>query len=126
MNKKIYIILPYKESVNINELIKKYGREQSWSHTIINSESNSATLIGQLPGEGNRMHYHHNWDEWWFIIEGEWDLIIEDKKKKIKHGEIIYIPRNNKHKITACGEKMAIRLAVSRYDVDHVYVSEDY
>ena len=72
------------------------------------------------------MHYHHNWDEWWFIIEGEWDLIIEDEKKKIKHGEIIYIPRNNKHKITAYGEKMAIRLAVSRYDVDHVYVSEDY
>ena len=115
-----------KETVDINELIKKYGREKSWSHTIINSESNSATLIGQLPGEGNRMHYHHNWDEWWFIIEGEWDLIIEDEKKKIKHGEIIYIPRNNKHKITAYGEKMAIRLAVSRYDVDHVYVSEDY
>ena len=46
------------EKVSINKLIEKYGRENSWSHTVINSKSNSATLIAQLPGEGNRMHYH--------------------------------------------------------------------
>ena len=40
-----------KEKVVINELIDKYGRKESWSHTLINSPSNSATLIGQLPGK---------------------------------------------------------------------------
>ena len=114
------------EKVNIEDLINKYGRSNSWSHTVINSPSNSATLIAQLPGEGNRMHYHHDWDEWWYIIEGEWEWFVEGEKKHINAGEVIFIERNRKHKITAIGDKMAIRLAVSRYDVDHVYIDTNY
>ena len=56
--------------------------------------SNSATLIAQLPGEGNRMHYHYDWDEWWYIIEGEWDWLIEGQTKRINAGEVIFIERN--------------------------------
>ncbi len=78
------------------------------------------------PGEGNRLHYHYDWDEWWYIIEGEWEWLIEGVNKTIKQGEIVFIERNRKHKITAKGNKMAIRLAVSRYDVDHVYEETDY
>ena len=114
------------EKVNIEDLINKYGRSNSWSHTVINSPSNSATLIAQLPGEGNRMHYHHDWDEWWYIIEGEWEWFVEGEKKHINAGEVIFIERNKKHKVTAIGNKMAIRLAVSRYDVDHVYTQGNY
>ncbi len=114
------------EKVNIEKIIEKNGRNESWSHTVINSPSNSATLIAQMPGEGNRMHYHYDWDEWWYIIEGEWEWLIEGKSKTIKKGEVVFIERNRKHKITASGKKMAIRLAVSRYDVDHVYEESDY
>ena len=114
------------EIVNIPEIIERYGRDSSWSHTLINSQSNSATLICQLPGEGNRMHHHPDWDEWWYIVEGRWEWNIEGTKKLISQGEIVFINRNRKHQITAVGEKVAIRLAVSRYDVDHVYEEDDY
>ena len=114
------------EIVSISEIIERYGREKSWSHTVINSMSNSATLICQLPGEGNRMHHHPDWDEWWYIVEGRWEWNIEGEKKFICPGEIVFINRNRKHQITAVGEKVAIRLAVSRYDVDHVYEEDDY
>ena len=114
------------ERLNIQKLIDKYGKDKSWSHTVINSPSNSATLIAQLPGEGNRMHYHHDWDEWWYIIEGKWEWYIDGSVREINEGEVVFIERNRKHKITAAGESMAIRLAVSRYDVDHVYTEEDY
>jgi len=36
------------------------------------------------------------------------------------------MPKGVKHKITAIGDKCAIRIAVSRYDVAHVYDKEDY
>jgi CMP-N-acetylneuraminic acid synthetase/quercetin dioxygenase-like cupin family protein len=123
MNNQVF---PNREQVSISEIINKNGRSKSWSHTVINSASNSATLIGQLPGEGNRMHYHHDWDEWWYIIEGDWEWMIDGEKKNIRAGEVVFINRNKKHKITAAGSSMAIRLAVSRYDVDHVYTEGDY
>ena len=115
-----------KETANIQEIIERYGRDCSWSHTLINSPSNSATLICQLPGEGNRMHHHPDWDEWWYIVEGCWEWNIDGVNKSIYQSEIVFIERNRKHQVTAVGEKVAIRLAVSRYDVDHVYKDDDY
>lgn len=115
-----------KEVVNVPDLIKKYGTNNSWSHTLINSLSNSATLICQMPGEGNRRHFHPDWDEWWYIVKGEWIWEIDGVENKICEGQVIFIERNKIHKITASGKDAAIRLAVSRYDVAHVYTENDY
>ena len=35
--------------------------------------------------------------------------------------DVVFIPKGKVHKITAVGNKPAIRLAVSRADVAHVY-----
>jgi len=115
-----------KETTHIPDLLKKYGLKSSWSHTLVNTESNSATLICQLPGEGNRRHHHPDWNEWWYIVKGKWEWEIEGKKKKNKKGDLVFIKKNSIHKITAIGNEAAIRLAVSRYDVDHVYDENDY
>lgn len=114
------------ELVHIPDIIAYYGLGSSWSHTVINSESNSATLICQMPGEGNREHHHPNWDEWWYILKGQWEWVIDGVSKVIKKGDIIFIHRNRKHHITAIGDSPAIRLAVSRYDVAHVYEEDSY
>jgi quercetin dioxygenase-like cupin family protein len=114
------------EVTHIPDLIAHYGTTSSWSHTLVNSESNSSTLICQLPGEGNRRHFHPDWNEWWFIVQGEWEWEIEGEKKHIKQGDLVFIEKNRKHKITATGSQAAIRLAVSRYDVAHVYDEQDY
>ncbi|WP_321312875.1 cytidylyltransferase domain-containing protein [Halarcobacter sp.] len=111
---------------HVPNLIQKYGKNSSWSHTLVDTESNSATLICQLPGEGNRRHYHPDWNEWWFIIDGTWQWDIDNEVKTIQKGDLVFIQKGIKHKITAIGNEAAIRIAVSRYDVDHVYDNEDY
>jgi quercetin dioxygenase-like cupin family protein len=77
-----------------------------------------------MPGEGNRMHYHSDWDEWWYIVKGEWDWWVEGRTLKIKQGDVVLIERDKKHKITASGEGQSIRLAVSREDVEHIYIGD--
>ena len=114
-----------KEKLSIDEIIKKKPSNKSWSHRLINSKSNSATLIAQLEGEGNRMHYHPDWDEWWYILKGKWNWTVEGKQLLIKKGDIVFIERNRKHKITSIGKSLSIRLAVSRSDVEHIYEKED-
>ncbi len=113
---------------NIYELINSYlspiigiDGKKSWSYRLVNTESNSATLICQNPGEGNRLHYHPNWNEWWLIMQGEWIFEIEGTEKRVKKGDLVFIPKMKKHKITATGTEQAIRLAVSREDVQHIY-----
>lgn len=110
-----------KEVVNINEILNDMSSNISWSKRIIDTENNSMTVIAQMPGEGNRRHHHPDWHEWWYIVEGEWDWEIEGEHKTIKQGDIVYMQKNRIHKITAAGNKRAVRMAISRSDVVHVY-----
>ena len=54
-----------------------------------------------------------------WIKEGR--LTVDGKTMNVKEGDIVFIERNKRHKITAAGNQQAIRLAVSRDDVDHIY-----
>ncbi len=113
-----------KEIVSASEIIKNNPSDSCWSHTLVNSPSTCATLIAQMPGEGNRLHYHSDWDEWWLIMKGEWNWWVEGENMTVKEGDVVFIERFKKHKITAIGNQQAIRLAVSREDVDHIYPGE--
>lgn len=112
------------EVVKLDTVLETMPKEVSWSKRIIDTESNSMTIISQLPGEGNRRHHHPDWNEWWFIVEGEWEWEIEGETKKIVAGDIVFMRKNRKHKITATGNSRATRMAVSRSDVAHVYEDE--
>jgi len=109
--------------VNAYELIKRNANKVSWSRRLVDTESNSATMIGQMPGEGNRRHYHPDWNEWWFILAGKWEFEIDGKAREIVTGDVVFIEKGKIHKITAIGDQMAIRLAVSRNDVEHIYTT---
>lgn len=109
------------ERVSIREIIENNPKNESWSKRLVDTENNSATLISQMPGEGNRMHYHDNWNEWWYILGGEWEWNVEGREIIVKKGDLVFIEKGKKHKITAIGEFPAVRLAVSRADVNHIY-----
>ena len=109
------------EVVAMTSILKSMPKDKSWSKRVVDTESNSMTVICQMPGEGNRKHHHPDWNEWWYIVEGEWEWEIENKIKKIVKGDIVFMEKNRKHKITASGSGRAIRMAVSRADVAHVY-----
>ena len=107
--------------VHVPDIIASMDNTKSWCWRVINTENNSATLLSQMPGEGNRLHYHPNWNEWWYIVDGQWQWNIEKRKRIVSKGDVVFIPKGKIHKITAVGSKPAIRLAVSREDVAHVY-----
>ena len=109
------------EVVAITDILDNMPKDKSWSKRVVDTESNSMTVICQMPGEGNRRHYHPDWNEWWYIVEGEWEWEIEGKIKNIVKGDIVFMEKNRKHKITASGSGRAVRMAVSRADVAHVY-----
>lgn len=111
-----------KEITNLADILAKKPTDSSWSKRIIDTDSNSMTVIAQMPGEGNRRHYHPDWNEWWYILQGEWEWEIEGEIKRIRTGDIVMMEKRRVHKITAVGDKMAIRMAVSRADVEHIYV----
>ena len=110
-----------KSTININDLKNFYG-DRPWASRIIYNERFGGVLIRQLPGEGNRLHYHNDTDECWVILEGQWEWYIEGEGNKVVNpGDIVLVRKNIKHKIKCIGKIPGIRLAITKPDVNHIY-----
>lgn len=106
--------------------IKKRMGKPPWATRIIYNEIFGGVLICQNPGEGNRLHFHSDADECWVILEGEWEWFIDGVgSQKVKKGDIVVVKKGTKHLIKCIGKRPAIRLAITKPDVDHVYADED-
>ena len=57
-------------------------------------------------------------------LQGKLFKNLDGITKNTKTGDFVFIEKGRKHKITACGKELSIRMAGSRYDVEHVYPDE--
>lgn len=110
-----------KPTTSLDEIIADMGKPP-WAVRVVYNEVFGGVFICQNPGEGNRMHFHHNADECWVIMKGEWEWFIEGEgTKKVKKDDVVVVKKGTPHKITCIGNEPGIRFAVTRPDVDHVY-----
>lgn len=76
----------------------------------ISSEDTDGALAvfeqtGFTPKGGPPMHIHPYQDEFFFIIEGEYQFQVGDDKYQMKAGDTIFLPRNIKHAFIQLSEK---------------------
>jgi len=61
-------------------------------------------------------HFHLDYGEFWFILEGQIDYLIEGVPFFSAHqGDVVYVPKGRFHRATYGGEGMATRLAINGY-----------
>ncbi len=78
---------------------KNYGKVSNWEffgHAIF--------PVGTTAG----LHKHEGNDEWFYVLEGKAELIINKKKYKIKRGDVILTLDGNSHDIVNVTEKLVI------------------
>ncbi len=111
-----------KSVTSFEEIGRKMG-EPPWAVRIVYNERFGGVLIAQKPGEGNRLHYHPDTDECWVIIKGEWEWFIEGEgTKKVYENDIVLVKNNKKHCIKVVGKEPGIRFAITKPDVEHVFI----
>jgi quercetin dioxygenase-like cupin family protein len=110
-----------RSTVGLDELIDHFDAD-SWAARVFYNERFGGVLIRQMPGEGNRLHYHPDADECWVILEGEWEWFIEGQGTRVVgEKDIIVVQQGIRHQIKCIGDKPGIRLAITAPDVNHVY-----
>ncbi len=111
-------------TISLEKLRKDLGKG-SWAVRIAYNNLFGGVVIQQQTGEGNRKHYHPDADENWVILDGEWEWWIqgEGTKKVFKH-DIVVVPKNVPHLIK-CTKGPGVRYAITRPDVNHVYIDDN-
>jgi mannose-6-phosphate isomerase-like protein (cupin superfamily) len=79
------------------------------------------------PPETNKGHFHVDFSEFWLILEGQVDYLIEGQPLlTAKEGDVVYVPQGRWHRATSAGTGMATRLAINpRPDGLHNYQPQD-
>jgi DNA-binding transcriptional MerR regulator/quercetin dioxygenase-like cupin family protein len=60
-------------------------------------DTGGAMSVFEFNGSGWPRHLHHDQDEWIYIIDGELDFLVGDKRFRLGPGESIFIPRKTSH-----------------------------
>src|SRR5262245_29076970 len=106
---------------NLDEIKQQMG-PPPWIYVLVYSSTDQTGLICQNPGEGCRKHFHATHEEWWVVLEGEFEWRLGDGKiLQTRKGDVVCIPRGMPHQITCTGTGPGIRMANGGRDMDHVY-----
>lgn len=100
-------------SISLEEIKKKMG-PPPWTHPLVLIDHVAGTLICQNPGQINDRHCH-DIDEWWVVLEGEIDWIIEgreDQPVNAQAGDFVFVPAFTFHHIFPKGDNPSVRLAI--------------
>jgi len=109
-------------NMGLDSLKQKLGTS-GWAARVAHNDRFQSVLICQAPGEGNRKHYHPDSDEFWYIVDGELEWWIDGHgTRKVSKGDFVCVKAKVGHQITCVGDKPAIRLAIVKPDVEHVYL----
>jgi hypothetical protein len=110
-------------SINL-EAIKKEMGPPNWGRPIVDLDHVRGMLICQESGKINDNHCH-DYDEWWVVLEGEIDWIIEGREDNPVHagpGDFVFVPALTFHHIFPKGGKPSIRLGMAL--PGHVHLHE--
>src|ERR1700730_1908192 len=84
------------------------GKDRLGEHIKLGGEPNDCKVSAQdtdgamcvfefTGGGGGPRHLHHDQDEWIYVIDGEFDFEVGDKRFRVGAGESVFIPRKAPH-----------------------------
>lgn len=69
---------------------------------VIEGEMIQVGVMTLPAGETSAPHTHPN-EQWIYLLSGELDATIDGQQRRVKPGEIAYIPANTVHSVTVVG-----------------------
>ena len=76
-----------------------------WLITKEMGAPNFAMRLFEMETKGNSPLHTHPWEHEVFILEGEGILVGEDKERRLKAGDAVFVAPNEKHQFSNDGSK---------------------
>jgi mannose-6-phosphate isomerase-like protein (cupin superfamily) len=89
---------------------------------LIEEKDGAAGEVHHVEIQDAKLHYHQRTDEFYYVIDGEGTLVVDDEEIELHKGVVVYIPRGVKHK--AKGRLTVLTVCVPRGVLDDVHELE--
>jgi mannose-6-phosphate isomerase-like protein (cupin superfamily) len=101
---------------------------QPWAETcgqircLIEEKDGAAGEVHHVEIQDAKLHFHERTDEFYYVIDGEGTLVVDDEEIELHKGVVVYVPRGVKHK--AKGRLTVLTVCVPRGVLDDVHELE--
>jgi mannose-6-phosphate isomerase-like protein (cupin superfamily) len=101
---------------------------QPWAETcgaircLIEESDEAAAEVHHVEIQDAKLHYHERTDEFYYVIEGQGTMILDEAKIELHTGVVVYIPRGVKHK--AVGNLKVLTICIPRGVLNDVHELE--
>jgi len=91
---------------------------QPWAETcgdircLIEESDGAAGEVHYVEIRDAKLHFHKQTDEFYYIIDGQGTMILDDEEIELHRGLVVYVPRGVKHK--AIGKLTVLTVCVPR------------
>ena len=65
---------------------------------LVEEKDGAAAEIHHVEIADAKLHYHERTDEFYYVIEGQGTMILDDEEMELHQGVVVYIPRGVRHK----------------------------
>ena len=89
---------------------------------MIEEADGAAGEVHHVEIEDAKLHYHERTDEFYYVIEGQGTMILDDDEIELHSGVVVYVPRGVKHK--AIGNLTVLTVCIPRGVLDDVHELE--
>jgi mannose-6-phosphate isomerase-like protein (cupin superfamily) len=79
---------------------------------LIEEKDGAAAEVHHVQIDHAKLHYHAKTDEFYYVIDGQGTMILDDQEIELHKGVVVYVPRGVKHK--AIGKLTVLTVCIPR------------
>ena len=101
---------------------------EPWAETcgqircLIEEKDGAAGEVHHVEIHDAKLHVHERTDEFYYVIDGQGTMVLDDEEIELHRGVVVYVPRGVKHK--ASGDLTVLTVCVPRGVLDDVHELE--
>ena len=79
---------------------------------LVEEADGAAGEVHHVEIQDAKLHYHKSTDEFYYVIDGQGTMILDDEQIELHRGVVVYVPRGVKHK--AVGKLTVLTICIPR------------
>ncbi len=94
------------------EEVKPWAETCGQIRCLIEEKDGAAGEVHHVQIKEAKLHYHKKTDEFYYVIDGQGKMVLDDQVIELHRGVVVYVPRGTKHK--AFGDLTVLTVCVPR------------
>src|SRR6188474_2510589 len=78
--------------------VKPWAETCGQIRPLVEESDGAAAEVHHVEIDNAKLHYHERTDEFYYIIDGQGTMVLDDDQISVRRGAVIYVPRGVKHK----------------------------